>query len=442
MARPSRRRALGVWFNGIRVGTWTSGIRGACEFRYEDSWISHPQARPISLSIPLAEASNTYREDVVSAYFDNLLPDSSEIRQRIRSRYGATSLSSFDLLTEIGRDCVGAIQLLPDEDEPSPIARIEGRPIDEHEIAATLKGLTAMGAGWRMTDEEFRISLAGAQEKTALLHQNGRWLVPHGSTPSTHIIKLPIGRIGGIGLDMTGSVENEWLCAKVAAGVGLEVASCEIARFEDVTALVVERFDRRKSEDGKQILRLPQEDFCQMTGTPSNSKYEADGGPGIEAIMRILLGSRNATKDREAFFTAQILFWLLAAPDGHAKNFSVFIERGGRFRLTPLYDIMSAYPVLGHGKGQIPLEKLKLAMAFKGKNRHYDWAKIEPRHIRETAHLCGFEAFIDTLLERLLREVPRATQEAASLLPTGFPTRISESIVTGIENRVKLLQDL
>lgn len=88
-----------------------------------------------------------------------------------------------------------------------------------------------MGMGGRSTDEEFRISLAGAQEKTALLWHDGRWLVPHGSTPSTHIIKLPLGRIGGLGLDMTGSVEYEWLCAKVAAAVGLEVANCEIARF-------------------------------------------------------------------------------------------------------------------------------------------------------------------------------------------------------------------
>jgi len=83
--------------------------------------------------------------------------------------------------------------------------------------------------------------------------------------------------------------------------------------------------------------------------------------------MRILLGSQEAAKDREAFFTAQVLFWLLAAPDGHAKNYSVFIEGGGRFRLTPLYDIMSAYPVLGHGSGLIPPEKLRLAMAFTGK---------------------------------------------------------------------------
>ncbi len=298
-----------------------------------------------------------------------------------------------------------------------------------------------MGTGGHVTDEEFRISLAGAQKKTALLRHEGRWLVPHGSTPSTHIVKLPLGRIGGLGLDMAGSVENEWLCAQIAAALGLEVAQCAIARFEDMTALVVERFDRRRAEDGKRILRLPQEDFCQLTGTPPGGKYESDGGPGIETIMRVLLGSQEASKDREAFFTAQVLFWLLAAPDGHAKNFSVFIERGGRFRLTPLYDIMSAYPALGHGSGTIPPEKLKLAMAFGGKSRHYEWDKIGPRHIRETARLCGFEGFIDTVMECLEKEVPKATQEVARHLPGDFPSAISDSILRGVEARARLLNN-
>ena len=437
MARPSRKRSLSVWLNGIRVGTWSIGSSGVHEFRYEGSWLVHAQARPISLSIPLGES--VYRGDTVSAFFDNLLPDSSEIRQRLRSRYGAASLSAFDLLGEIGRDCVGAIQLLLDDEEPSPIDRIEGRPINDHEIAGILKGLTAVGMGGRTADEEFRISLAGAQEKTALLRHNEQWLVPHGSTPSTHIVKLPLGRIGGLGLDMAGSVENEWLCGRLAAAVGLETASCEIGRFEDVMALVVERFDRRSSEDNTRIFRLPQEDFCQITGTPPSGKYESDGGPGIEAIMRILLGSQDAAKDREVFFTAQVLFWLMAASDGHAKNFSVFIERGGRFRLTPLYDIMSAYPVMGHGKGLIPPEKLKLAMAFRGKNLHYEWDKISPRHLRETARRCGLEGSIDAVLAKLATTVPKAVATVSASLPEGFPSEIAEPILRGLEERSKLV---
>lgn len=158
--------------------------------------------------------------------------------------------------------------------------------------------------------------------------------------------------------------------------------------------------------------------------------------------MRILLGSQEAAKDREAFFTTQILFWLLAAPDGHAKNYSVFIERSGRFRLTPLYDIISAYPVLGHGSGLIPQEKLKLAMAFKGKNRHYEWGKIDPRHIRETARLCGMEGSIDAMFNRLTAEIPKVVMELSASLPSTFPDTIASPIFKGLEDQCRVLAGL
>ena len=120
-----------------------------------------------------------------------------------------------------------------------------------------------------------------------------------------------------------------------------------MAQFEDQHVLVVERFDRRLALSRDWWIRLPQEDLCQATATPPGQKYQADGGPDIPDLMSLLLGSREARSDRRTFFAAQILFWLLAAIDGHAKNFSIFIEAGGRFSLTPLYDVISAYPVMG-----------------------------------------------------------------------------------------------
>lgn len=441
MARPTKSRILGVWMNGIRVGRWRVNAQGTHEFNYEGTWLESEDARPISLSLPLAPADFAYRGKLVESFFDNLLPDSGEIRQRIRSRYGAPSLSTFDLLAEVGRDCVGALQLLRDNEEPTGTKRIEAREVNSDEIEAILTGVTqATGTGRQTVDESFRISIAGAQEKTALLNHEGRWKVPLGSTPTTHILKLPLGRIGGLGIDMSGSVENEWLCSRLAQTLGMQTARCEIGHFGDATVLVVERFDRRLASDASWIMRLPQEDFCQVTGTASSGKYETDGGPGIEAIMRLLLGSRDAAKDREAFLTAQLFFWLIAAPDGHAKNFSVFIERGGRFRLTPLYDIMSAYPVLGHGSGLLPPEKLKLAMAFFGKNRHYEWSKIGPRHLRETARRCGMGEAIDGVMERLVVGIPKAVAELSGALPQGFPEGIAGPVFKGMEERAKLLE--
>src|SRR6185295_4475234 len=144
------------------------------------------------------------------------------------------------------------------------------------------------------------------------------------------------------GIDLSTSVENEWLCAQIARAFGIPVAECRMETFGDQSALVVERFDRRLSVDGKWFMRLPQEDFCQATATSSALKYESDGGPGIGKIMEMLLGSERAAEDRRDFMRTQLVFWLLAGIDGHAKNFSIFLLPGGAYRLTPRYDIMSA----------------------------------------------------------------------------------------------------
>jgi serine/threonine-protein kinase HipA len=106
-------------------------------------------------------------------------------------------------------------------------------------------------------------------------------------------------------------------------------------------------------------------------------------------ILRILDGSSKAIADKRAFVRAQILFWMLAATDGHAKNFSLFHERGGTYRLTPLYDVLSAWPILGRGPNTLDGHKVKLAMAVRGKNAHWKINEIKARHWDAVAKLAG-----------------------------------------------------
>lgn len=198
-------------------------------------------------------------------------------------------------------------------------------------------------------ENDFRISVAGAQEKTALLRIGNDWCIPKGITPTTHIIKLPIGEIRqpNATLDLSQSVDNEYYCLLLAKELGLNVPDAEIIKAGRVRALAVKRFDRRWNTERTVLLRLPQEDMCQTFGLPSSVKYESDGGPGIAQIMAFLMGSSEALKDRYDFMKFQVFQWLIGATDGHAKNFSVFIQAGGSYRLTPFYDIISAFPVLG-----------------------------------------------------------------------------------------------
>ncbi len=278
-----------------------------------------------------------------------------------------SSIRAFDLLWEIGRDCVGALQFLPVDASPADIRQITGQRLTTDGVAQLLAGsLDSTFAGEDGIEDAFRISLAGAQEKTALLFHEGVWHRPTHTTPTTHILKLPLG-INCQGIDLSTSVENEWLCAQIARAYGIEVASCRMETFGEYKTLVVERFDRRLAPDRTWYLRLPQEDLCQATATPPALKYESDGGPGIGKMMSLLLGSERPAKDQRDFMFTQLVFWVLAAINGHAKNFSFFLLPGGAFRLTPRYDILSAYPILGHGRGRFAPEKIRMAMAVHGK---------------------------------------------------------------------------
>ncbi len=436
MGRAKKSRSLALWMNGELVGHWRLPATGRQEFLYAESWLRSPAARPISLSLPLRPSREPCREHVES-FFDNLLPDNRQIRERIQRRFQTASTAAFDLLQEIGRDCVGALQLLDEDEAPPDVRRIDGEPLKPAGVEKILEGAIAPSMGQHENEEAFRISLAGAQEKTALLWHKGRWHRPTGSTPTTHILKLPVG-VGPHGIDLSSSVENEWLCAHVVRAYGIAVAPCRMETFGAFKTLVVERFDRRLSDDRTWWLRLPQEDFCQATGTPPAFKYEKEGGPGIRKIMDLLLGSEQSTIDRRDFIRTQLVFWLLAGIDGHAKNFSVFLLPGGGFRLTPRYDVLSAYPMLGHRRGRLSPEKITMAMALDGKNRHYHWQGIRLRHWLETGKRCGVPQ-MESLIREVIDRTPVALAEVRDVIPSGFPAEIADTVVDGVQAAAKRL---
>jgi len=423
--------------NGERVGTWSATATGD-ELAYDAAWVESPGARPLSLSLPLQPGNRPLRGAVVRTWFDNLLPDSRPILERIARRFGTASTDAFDLLAQIGRDCVGALQLLPEGDPPGRIDTIQARALDEAAVARLLREATLPGARGGADDEaaDLRISIAGAQEKTALLWYQDAWWRPTGATPTTHILKLPLGLVGNARLDLRHSIDNEWLCAQILAAYGLPVARCHPLAFEDQRVLAVERFDRRWADGGRWLLRLPQEDLCQATGTPALAKYEADGGPGIDRILGVLNGSQRREQDRETFFRAQLLFWMLRAPDGHAKNFSIAVQAGGAYALTPLYDVISFFPMLGPGPSQVSEHKLKLAMAVRSKNAHWRMKEIGRRHWVELGRRHGILGAdgrgTDAVVQDLVDRTPAVIDTVTRALPPGFPAVVADRILGGL----------
>ncbi|WP_439287109.1 type II toxin-antitoxin system HipA family toxin [Lonepinella sp. BR2357] len=418
---------LNIAMNGFHVGQWRKLTSGATEFQYNPNWLHSERGRPISLSLPLS--NKIYKGEVVFNFFDNLLPDNEQIRSRIQQRFQTHTKTPFDLLAAIGQDCVGAIQLY--QETPHFIRQIEAATLNEHEIEVLLKNYQSLPLGMDKSDD-FRISLAGAQEKTALLLHQGQWKRPLYSTATSHIFKLPIGQVAQGQLDLSMSCENEWLCLEILRLFGLDVPNAEIRHFGETKVLIVERFDRRWAKSGNWLVRLPQEDLCQALNIAPARKYESDGGAGILSIMHLLNSSADPLNDRKRFFKAQILYWLLCAIDGHTKNFSIFLEQGNRYRLTPFYDVMSAYPLI-NPKG-LRHQKIKMAMAWHGENKHYFWDKIQLRHIFHTAKLAGFAK---ENVEDILHEISQTLPTLSQIQCDHIPEFIREPILQGIEEKTK-----
>jgi serine/threonine-protein kinase HipA len=262
---------------------------------------------------------------------------------------------------------------------------------------------------------------------------------PHGATPTTHILKLPLGRVGNRRADPTTSVENEWLCMHLLQAYGLPVTETDIKTFGKHRVLSVKRFDRQMHSSGKWILRLPQEDFCQVMGLPSHKKYENEGGPGVIDLARVLQQSEMAREDIETLLTTQILFWMLAAPDGHAKNFSIRLLASGRYRLTPLYDVTSIWPVEGKDPSQWSWFKARLAMAVSGKNRHYACSDIQRHHFNAMAPLCSYGQDAEPIIQRLIARTPDVIERVSADLPEGFPAGVADRIFEGLRRTVAIL---
>jgi serine/threonine-protein kinase HipA len=303
--------------------------------------------------MPLAAAE--HRPAVTEAFLWGLLPDNEHVLDRWARKYQVSARNVFALLSHVGEDCAGAVQfVMPERLEAIQSGggdKVEW--LDEKAIAERLKALREDHAAWRLPRDTGQFSLAGAQPKTALLYRNGRWGVPSGRIPTTHILKPPTGHFDG-------HAENEHICLALARAVGIPAANSRVARFDGEVAIVVERYDRQTR--GNEIIRVHQEDACQALGVPPWQKYQNEKGPGVTNIADLIrTHSSERQEDLDTFVKAIAFNWLIGGTDAHAKNYSFLIGSGPRVRLAPLYDVASILPY-----DEFDLKKVKLAMKIGG----------------------------------------------------------------------------
>jgi serine/threonine-protein kinase HipA len=345
-----------VLLSDREVGRVRQDQRSRLRFIYNDEWREARGAYPLSLSMPLAASEHPHH--VIEAFIWGLLPENELVLERWAKKFQVSARSAFGLISHVGEDCAGAVQFVRPDRLDTVFNSGPGNInwLNESDIATRLKMLREDVSAWRRPDDAGQFSLAGAQPKTALLLQDGKWGVPSGRIPTTHILKPPTGAFDG-------HAENEHFCLALARALGMPAASSTVTHFGDEIAFVVERYDRRIID--RRIVRIHQEDMCQAFGVPPAKKYENEGGPSVRRIVDFLReNSGSPREDVQTFIDAVAYNWLIGGTDAHVKNYSILIGTGGRVRLAPLYDVAS---ILAYDEFD-PL-KLKLAMKLGGKYR-------------------------------------------------------------------------
>jgi serine/threonine-protein kinase HipA len=372
---PDKTAVLDVLLAGEVIGELAQPSTRSRSFTYREGW--EGIVTPLSLSMPLRRAP--YSHTIVDPYLWGLIPDSHDRRRQLALQFDVSANNPMALLSKIGLDCAGAVRFCSPDATDSVLAD-EGTLVSltEQDIAKRLRALITGSPAAQMTDGE-SWSLAGAQAKTAVRLESGIWHLAVGAQPTTHILKPGISLLEDQAL-------NEYICMKAAEKIGLNVAKVSYLEFAGEPALCVERYDRLRTEDDR-LIRVHQEDLCQALSVDPDNKYPADGGPTANAILDLLQKAGRAEMqdlNRKDFARALFFNYLVMAPDGHAKNYSLLLLADA-VRLAPLYDIASGAP---YTKNYGELRYKRMAMRIGGENQ---FGALSLSHLKRFAQRNGFD---------------------------------------------------
>lgn len=393
---------LDVYCYGEPAGRLSAPRSGELSFVYASSWIEAGRP-PISHSLPTGRSPEPAS---VHAYFDGLLPEGS-IREMVARTVHVSPANTAGLLAELGWDCAGALSVYPVGD--IPVSDGDGSDVDwldDEHLASLIDELPRRPLRADETGD-LRISLAGVQDKLpVVVNDAGQIGLAHGDrkrnrrTPSTHILKTRIERLPD-------SVANEAFCLRLASELGLRAASAEPRRVAGREFLLVRRYDRRRENDGR-VIRMHQEDFCQALGSPSDRKYEAEGGPGLPELFSTLRESSAVPAvDLPRLLDAVTFNLLIGNHDAHAKNYSIIYDEAGAASLAPLYDLVSTFAYRAVDR-QL---SAKLAMKIGGE---YRADRVMARHLNRFFDQCQLNPV--AARRRMTEIIGRSIGEAEKLV--------------------------
>ena len=332
--------ALDVRLDGFPdpAGVLVRDANGALAFAYSASHLGNTGALPLSLSLPLTD--EPYGDVITRAFFGNLLQERDGALTEVINREGLSRDDIAGLLFHLGKDCPGALSVLPSGAPPVKVPGDFDRDYviltDDHMLAIA-KALHERGRLPAGTADPS--PLAGVQSKVALtLLPSGQLAEPKpgSGAPTTHILKVP-------DQEHSSDAALEAATLDLSRSLGFQTAQARVLNIGGIDTLLIARFDRAIDENGR-VVRLHQEDFSQALGLPAGLKYERNGTPARRfdalAIRRVLDAAFEPDTERETFIRATLFDLLTGNVDGHAKNHALFHLGGGRIRLTPRYDLL------------------------------------------------------------------------------------------------------
>jgi len=322
--------ALAVYLYGDLIGTLQPGTGTDFTFTYSEQVVERAGLGAVVLSHSLPIREEAFDPAATRAYFEGLLPESGR-REELARELQVSIHDSYALLARIGRDCAGAVVIVPEE-EGLPTGETGLEWLSDQRLRDLVDELPRRPLGVTRESGRLRLSLAGVQRKLALVrNEEGKFGEPIGDEPSTHLIKPQFGD------EYPDLAVNEMFCMAVASRIGLSVAKTSLVTIGNRTCLVSARFDRAEQE--RATVRLHQEDLCQALSVPTNLKYETNSGPGFRHFHRLLTEIGRGV-DISAMVRSAVLNFVVGNSDAHGKNFAILFTREGR-RLAPLYDIVS-----------------------------------------------------------------------------------------------------
>jgi serine/threonine-protein kinase HipA len=397
-----------VWIAGRQVATITESRR-KMRLTYTDD--AGPLGRPL-ISVAMPTSRSPYTDTVVRPYFQGLLPE-GPARLMIAYDFGLDATDDFGLLAALGRDCAGALVILPEGEIPRPIDQHPAELLTNDDVERRLLSLPTHPLG---VSSSIRASLPGVQAKLLLARVEGAWASPSHERPSTHILKPAVPHL-------TDAVTNEVFCMNLAAASNLRAATTVAAQFGQTVVAISERFDRRPGSHGDTV-RIHQEDACQalsiVTRHPQQ-KYQTHGGPTLRQIAGVLTQWRGSTTE----FLEHVAFSVVVGnADFHGKNVSFLHHDDGTISLTPLYDVLCTTHYDGNdGRAVVDTE---LALFIDGQT---DILRVTKDNLASEAANWGMRrSFAERTISSLVERVDSALTDVDDGADVGAPVEIAKRI--------------